>query len=238
MGIQQRYDDHSLHVNRRFALESVERMQGGARILDFGCGDAAGIDWGRRHGIHVVGADIRPTVEDPWLHPCTPVSLPFGDASFDAVVSNMVFEHVMYPREALAELHRVLKPEGIMIHLWPSSEAVFEGHCRLFFAQNLRSEAYLRACYRLGLGVRGKNRKTPQAYAEKWLRYMEEECNYLPHSNWVRLFVEAGFSFEHIEHEYLRYRLGRSLPYADRILRRLTTMVVLSTKSETNKTKV
>ena len=223
-----RYEQAGLHVNRQFILETASSALPGGRILDFGCSDAAGIDWGRRNGVEVVGVDIRPIVEDDLLFTCGPTALPFEDDAFDAIVSNMVFEHVMHPEAVLRELHRVLRPGGLMIHLWPSSEAVFEGHCRLFFAQNLRSAAYLRLCFRLGFGVRGTKKKSPTQFAIKWLRYMEEGCNYLPYRELVRLFSEAGFSFEHAEHTYLTYRFGRSLPLADRLLRKITTMVVIS----------
>jgi hypothetical protein len=57
---------------------------------------------------------------------------------------------------------------------------------------------------------------------------MEEECNYLPRHHLERLFTEAGFTFEHQEHAYLRYRFGHSVLFSDRLLRRVTTMVILS----------
>jgi SAM-dependent methyltransferase len=138
----------------------------------------------------------------------------------------------MHPKEILAELHRVLRPGGLMINLWPSSEAVFEDHCRLLFAQNLRSECYLRACHRLGLGMRGKKRKASREFAQSWLRYMQDECNYLPRRELIATFERAGFSFENEEHAYLCYRFGRTFPGADRLLRRITTMVVLSRRLE------
>ena len=223
-----RYDEHGLHVNRRFLLETAHRRVGDGAILDFGCSDSAGIEWGMREGADVVGVDISPIVEHPLLRTCTPTTLPFPDSSFDAIVSNMVFEHVMHPLQVLAELHRVLRPGGFMIHMWPSSEAVFEGHCRLFFAQNLRSARYLRLCYSLGFGIRRKKKRTPDDFASKWLRYMEDECNYLPRAELAALFNAAGFSFEHVERDYLTYRFGRAPILGDRLLRKLTTMVILS----------
>lgn len=41
--------------------------------------------------------------------------LPFEDGSFDALISNQVFEHVFNPPEFLAELNRVLKPGGNLL---------------------------------------------------------------------------------------------------------------------------
>lgn len=223
-----RYDAHGLHVNRRFMFDWARETAGATRVLDFGCGDAGGILWGRRNGIEVLGTDLDEATDDERFTKCTETRLPFEDASFDAIVSNMVFEHVMHPPEVLAELHRVLSPGGAMIHMWPSDSAIFEGHCRLLFAQNLRSSAYLRLCHSLGLGVRGKKRKTSQQFAEKWLRYMNEECNYLPEAELKELFESAGFTFEHAEDAYLRYRLGLTAPLLARIVRRVTTMAIVS----------
>jgi ubiquinone/menaquinone biosynthesis C-methylase UbiE len=231
MSTEPRYDEYGLHVNRRFMLDWAHSAVGAERILDFGCGDTEGILWGRRNGVEVLGTDIDEMTGDERFTQCTETELPFEDASFDAIVSNMVFEHVMHLPEVLAELHRVLRPSGAMIHIWPSDAAIFEGHCRLLFAQNLRSSAYLQLCHSLRLTKRGKKRKSAQQYAEKWLRYMEEECNYLPESELKRLFESAGFTFEHAENAYLRFRLGFSANLLARALQRVTTMVIVSHKN-------
>jgi SAM-dependent methyltransferase len=50
-------------------------------------------------------------------------SLPFEDASFDAVVSSSVFEHLSDPARAAAEVARVLRPGGVarmITHLFTS----------------------------------------------------------------------------------------------------------------------
>ena len=229
-----RFDADGLHVNRRFMLDWA-REAGATRVLDFGCGDAGGIRWGRRTGIEVLGADLDEATDDERFTKCTETRLPFSDASFDAIVSNMVFEHVMHPAEVLAELQRVLRPGGAMIHMWPSDSAIFEGHCRLLFAQNLRSSAYLRMCHSLGLGVRGKKRKSSREFAEKWLRYMEEECNYLPEATLRELFATAGFAFEHVEGAYLRYRFGLTAPLLARVVRSVTTMAIVSRSTKSRR---
>jgi SAM-dependent methyltransferase len=41
--------------------------------------------------------------------------LPFGDASFDAVVTFNTFEHLAEPEQAAAEIRRVLKPGGRLV---------------------------------------------------------------------------------------------------------------------------
>lgn len=42
-------------------------------------------------------------------------TLPFADNSFDLVTCNMVVEHLAEPRAVLAELTRVLRPQGVLI---------------------------------------------------------------------------------------------------------------------------
>src|SRR6187431_1410213 len=97
---------------------------GHGRLLDWGCG------WGqvtallRERGVDVHAFDYRPDEGAVGETPlerfpdiaCTfspePVALPFDDASFDAVLSCGVLEHVQDPAGSLAELQRVLRPGG------------------------------------------------------------------------------------------------------------------------------
>lgn len=50
---------------------------------------------------------------------CDLKSIPVEDCRFDFVVFNQVLEHVPEPKEVLAELYRVLKPEGKLIYTGP-----------------------------------------------------------------------------------------------------------------------
>ena len=83
--------------------------------------------------------------------------LPFPDASFDAVTSNMVFEHIADFEKPVSEIARVLKPGGLFVVLFPSRELWFEQHVGLPFAHRFPSPGYFsaRASARARLAARG-----------------------------------------------------------------------------------
>jgi uncharacterized protein YbaR (Trm112 family)/SAM-dependent methyltransferase len=53
--------------------------------------------------------------------------LPFQDAVFDAVICQAVLEHVLDPVRCVAELHRVLKPDGLVYAETPFIQQVHAG---------------------------------------------------------------------------------------------------------------
>jgi ubiquinone/menaquinone biosynthesis C-methylase UbiE len=96
----------------------------GLRVLDVGCGQGIDLaEFGLR-GAYVTGIDLTPRhVELARAHLASlqvdgkvvlgdAESLPFPDASFDRVTSNGVLHHTPHIREALREIHRVLRPGG------------------------------------------------------------------------------------------------------------------------------
>jgi SAM-dependent methyltransferase len=58
---------------------------------------------------------------------CDGHDLPFRDETFDGVISCAVLEHVMYPERVVAEVHRVLKPGGVVYSETPFMQQVHEG---------------------------------------------------------------------------------------------------------------
>lgn len=53
--------------------------------------------------------------------------MPFADATFDAVWIQAVLEHVLEPDVVVAEIHRVLKPQGLIFADTPFLQGVHEG---------------------------------------------------------------------------------------------------------------
>lgn len=134
--------------SRAFKAMKIERLLALAdrpqpmRMLEIGTG-AGGI--AHYFGTHptlrceVVGVDVHDNrlVHDGYsYHPVQGVDLPFGDSSFDVVITNHVIEHVG-ARDAqlkhLAEIRRVLKPGGVGYLAVPNRWMLTEPHYRLKF---------------------------------------------------------------------------------------------------------
>ncbi len=99
---------------------------GHLRVLDWGCGYGQMSKMLAERGAEVTSIDWDPEVDGVISRPLIafgeleslatndPVLLPFDDASFDAVLSMGVLEHVQDPDASLDELQRVLAPGALL----------------------------------------------------------------------------------------------------------------------------
>jgi SAM-dependent methyltransferase len=108
----------------------------GRRVLDVGCGTGWFSREIERAGGRVVALDIGLKLLEKTGEKCAAARvagdacrLAFADHSFDIVVSSECIEHTVDPRQALAEMCRVLKPGGLLVvtvpnELWRWAEVV------------------------------------------------------------------------------------------------------------------
>jgi SAM-dependent methyltransferase len=113
------------------------------KVLIIGCGILG-------HGLKelVEDSSINVVESDVALGPrtsliCDSHNIPFKENTFDAIIAQAVLEHVLDPYQCVAEMHRVLKPDGIVYAETPFMQQVhmreydftrftFLGHRRLF----------------------------------------------------------------------------------------------------------
>jgi len=101
---------------------AVEELAGATRVLDIGCGDGQIT----RLAARVDGVEVAVGIDPTWNQirvaaergaatgfvRAGAAGLPFADASFDAAVACLVFEHIDDVDGAIAEIARVLQPGG------------------------------------------------------------------------------------------------------------------------------
>lgn len=111
-----------LLLDRVTRVAHSEMLEGGGRLLDYGCGNKPYRELFAKKFAQHVGADIAGNV-DAELVLDGEGRVPAPDASFDGVLSSQVLEHVASPRLYLAEARRVLRPGGSLIlsthGIWP-----------------------------------------------------------------------------------------------------------------------
>lgn len=135
MSLQERYAEH--HREHRdegdfvFVPERIPIFQReigrGKRVLDLGCRSGA-LTQHFLEGNSVVGLDVDATALEKAaalgieaVQANVEEMLPFEDASFDAVVAGELFEHLQFPDGLVAEIHRVLRPRGVLVGSVPNA---------------------------------------------------------------------------------------------------------------------
>jgi SAM-dependent methyltransferase len=115
-------DDRVLKV-RRLMNEYVERR----KILDIGCADGAVLKpFVGKHELH--GVDLSPEYLrgatelgfSTLVHDIESDPLPYENGTFDVVVAGETIEHIVDTDWLLAEVNRVLKPNGHFIVTYPN----------------------------------------------------------------------------------------------------------------------
>jgi SAM-dependent methyltransferase len=145
---------HQVHVCRFREAGTLLRWMGGdlrgKRVLDVAGGDGYWAGQARKRGAHAVSIDLargkmlygQTLKHPPALIECDALKLPFGDDSFDALLSVCAIEHFDDGGTALNEMSRVLKPGGELFmsadvlsrsQEWPKLRAA---HCAKYHVQH------------------------------------------------------------------------------------------------------
>jgi SAM-dependent methyltransferase len=214
-----------MDVTSRFVLDFARRFRPSPppRILDFGCGAGHLVAEGRAAGLDIWGADVYYAGSDTrrvaeasgllgaFVREIRDGRIPFPDSTFDLVVDNQVLEHVEDLDRELAGIHRVLKPGGAALSLFPARDVWREGHIGIPFAHWFRRGSPTRFCYAwalrwLGFGYWKEQAATRRQWAIDKLAWIDAYTRYRSRAEISGAFGRY-FRNEALEADYIRYRL-------------------------------
>lgn len=185
----------------------------GARILDLGGRLGGFVNELRETGYDAHGCDVQILPDELLVDPSLmkqiqmePYKLPFEDNSFDAVFSNQVFEHVQNYFETLEELHRVMKPGAVMLHVFPTRYSPIEPHILIPFGCLFHPDWYLKLCAYLGF----RNNKyqkghSREAVYQRFKEFYATQVNYLSKKEIRAHFSRRFQNFAFLKRTILQY---------------------------------
>jgi SAM-dependent methyltransferase len=196
------------------------------RVLDLGCGAGRLVQGARQRGLDFYGCgmDMQDHLDpaDPGLiaqgvlrEIPDPYRIPFDDCTFDAVISDQVFEHVMDYPTTIREVHRVLKPGGVFLHLFPPRSTPIEPHVWVPLATMLRARWWLRAWATLGIRNQFQRKLSPAQAAEANFKYLTSRTNYLTKRELYRQFGRHFEDVKFVERAFLMATDGRARKLSD-----------------------
>ncbi len=180
-------------------------------ILDLGCGKgqmvhelmregyaAFGCDFIDTQGVSDFTSDIQKQFNYGILRPIkiSPYRLPFEDNTFDYIFSSQVFEHVMCYDITLKEIHRILKPNGLSLNIFPGRYYFIEPHVFVPMASIIRNKAWL--LFWAYLGIRNSFQKDMRAMEVATINYnyLNTCTNYLNKKqilNYAKRYFDVSF---------------------------------------------
>jgi ubiquinone/menaquinone biosynthesis C-methylase UbiE len=101
----------------------------GKRVLEIGAGNGWQSKLIASRGCETHAIDIESSsYKEETVYPISfydGKTIPFPDAYFDIIFSSNVLEHIYHIHEFQAEIQRVLKPNGLIVHILPTSTWLF-----------------------------------------------------------------------------------------------------------------
>jgi SAM-dependent methyltransferase len=211
-------------VNRRYFAQYVQSVAPpGAVVLDYGCGAGTVVEMLRAVGYDAYGVDIRWPGHATGDLEASELGrqgrlryydegglLPFDYDTFDVIVSDQVFEHVVPLEASLREIERVVRPGGVTYHHFPSKAVLREGHIGIPLAHRLPPGrlrlAYTTALRRAGLGT-FKDKRPAREWAIEKLEWIDRWTVYRPASE-IHAVFGRNADLDNREIDYCRFRAG------------------------------
>jgi len=210
-------------------------------VLDFGCGRGEVIRLLRRAGYAAFGCDVfyeggsaKEDVSDLITRGIVcnmPDGLtPYGSDRFDMVIANQVFEHVPHLEKSLSEIHRILKPGGVLLSLFPDRGVWREGHCGIPFLHRFPKGSPIRLWYAVGLRSLGMGTFKGEKGIVEWSKNF---CNWLDKWTYYRDRKEIRETFHRYfvdlasrEPHWLDTRFGAAMPFVQAIPQPMKRFIV------------
>jgi SAM-dependent methyltransferase len=126
-----------LELLNMLKIRKIKKFETDGKILDIGCGDGTFLTSMKKARWETYGIDISEdatklsigklgeNIFNCSLHHCQ-----FAPRFFDVITLNNVLEHLANPNEELAEIHRILKDDGILMISVPNIDSMQYTYCR------------------------------------------------------------------------------------------------------------
>lgn len=205
-------------------------MESKTRILDLGCGNGDVVMEYRRNGFQAFGCDfvfkegenVQKLQDDGLILKIgdSPYRLPFPDNTFDIVVSDQVFEHVKDYPSTVVEISRILKPEGIGLHFFPSRYTLIEPHVFVPFAAIVQQHWWLLLWAFVGIRTKLQRGMPSLEVARHNYNYLHDQTNYLTKKELIYFFSKKSKSITFCEGTFLKFsRRAKFLYYLSKIFK-------------------
>lgn len=198
---------------------SDQKLPSTIRILDYGCGGGQIVKLLHESGFNAYGSDVfyevgdyselieKELFENGTFKRITNNSIPFDSASFDIVINNQVIEHVEDLDAVLSEIHRVLKPGGKVLSLFPDKSVWREGLCGIpflhWFPKKSKTRVYYAALIRaLGFGHHKAGKNILQ-WSQDFYEWLDRWTHYRSEKEISSAYSKYFFKIQHIENHWL-----------------------------------
>jgi len=186
------------------------------KVLDLGCGAGKLVQAARDSGYDFYGCGLglrdahtdadAALVAQGILREITldPYHLPFEDCTFDAVISDQVFEHVMDYPTTLREVHRVMKPGGAFLHIFPPRYMPIEPHVHVPLGTMLRQRWWLKTWAMVGIRNEFQTKMSAREATEANHTYLTSHTNYLTKRQLREQFGRYYTDVRFVESDFLK----------------------------------